>query len=510
MKKILALSISLLIISTASAETLDVPQDTAEWFEYKGYSTSHSFSVKFPQDWQAKAYGEDAQGFAPEDTHEDSYFIIQEFEGQSYDQVLQYYVNENTELVEVYDFVFSSENDFIAKEAIYLNKTENKSYPKTLIKRGSLIIVMSGRNLEDVENFPTPDEYSSIVEEIYSSFTFTDDWHQYIDLEENYTFIFPSALEMQTLSDGVTITDPNDTEKIIFDIFIYKETELEDAPEEAEGYGEDLSGTEEILFHGIHNAISATYYDSKNKKNLNRIFVEKNETSYGISDVNIETNFPRLDYYNEYVIEMVESFEFFDIEGGYQAYKYFPDVRNDHPNKQAIDYLAEREVIAGYPDGTFKPDGEINRAELTKMIVAVKEEPDPAIYKECFPDVHEEWFAPYICYAKEQNWVEGYPDGDFKPEQNINRVEALKIILEVIFEEIPENEILGNESVADVDTEEWYGKYFIFADNRDLLDKQHIEEENNQYHYFPDKNITRKEVSETIYRSLTNLPLSFL
>lgn len=504
--------ISLLIITSFAitvAHAADIT-DTEDWYQYNGYSTSHSFSVNFPLDWQAKTYGDNMQGFAPKGSYEDSYFIIQEFEGETFDQALQYYVNDNTKLVESKDFIFSGNDDLIAKEAIYLDINEGKEYPRTLVKRGSLILVLSGKTLENVEDFPVPDIYRDTVDAIYNSFAFTDEWHQYIDLAESYTFIFPTALELESLSDGVTIFDPAKPEKIIFSIFKYGNTSLQDAPDEAEGYNEDLEETEETFFHGIQNAITALYYNSEYKKDFSRIFVEKEGTSYALSDVNIETNFPRMDYYNPYVIEMLGSFEFFDIDMVEKAFVHFPDVGEEHINKTAINALAERGIIAGYPNGTFQPDGEINRAELTKMIVATRTEPDAEQYKNCFPDVKDDWYAPYVCYAKEQNWVEGYEDGLFKPNQEINRMEALKIILEVLFEGLENGETLENNSPLDVDVSAWYGKYFIFADNRNLLDKQHILGENEQYYYYPGENISRKEVAETIYRSIKNFSLSFL
>lgn len=504
MKKLI-LIIIVALLSTATAYALD----TEDWYIYNGDSTSHTFSINFPTDWQSKTYGDEMQGFAPEKVYEDSFFIIQEFEGKTLDQAIQFYINEYTEFIEAGDIFFSEANDLIAKEAIYLDTDAGKKYPRTMIKRGSLIVVLSGRSLEDVEDFPIPGEYREVVEEIYNSFEFTDGWHQYIDLEDSFSFIFPSALEVETLSDGVTIIDP-DTQEIIFSVFKYSDTALEDAPDEAEGYSEDLDKVEETFFHGTENALIGTYYNSEDKKNLNKIFVEKNGTSYSISDVNLETNYPRMDYYNQYVIEMVESFEFFDMDVVEKLFTNFPDVTKDHLNKTAINTLAEREIIAGYPDGTFKPDDEINRAELTKMVVATRLEPDPDVYKNCFPDVNDQWFAPYICYAKEQAWVDGYDDGTFKPSQKITRVEAIKVILEVLFEELEEGESLEGQTALDIYTDKWYGKYFIFADNRDLLDKQHITLNDEGYNYYPSKNISRKEVAESIYRSIMNFTLPFL
>jgi hypothetical protein len=81
-------------------------------------------------------------------------------------------------------------------------------------------------------------------------------------------------------------------------------------------------------------------------------------------------------------------------------------------------------------------------------------------------------------------------------------MEAVKIVLEVMFEDITSETELADTSVLDVNTGDWYGQYFIFADNNNLLDKQHIISEAGKYYYLPQGNITRKEVAETIYRSM--------
>ena len=105
----------------------------------------------------------------------------------------------------------------------------------------------------------------------------------------------------------------------------------------------------------------------------------------------------------------------------------FPDVSTTFVNAEAIGYLKENGVVQGYPDGTYRPSSEINRAEFIKIIVG-------SLYKDlkganCFPDVTTDWFAPYVCEAKSRGIVEGYPDGTFKPGDTINFSEASKIIV---------------------------------------------------------------------------------
>ncbi len=118
----------------------------------------------------------------------------------------------------------------------------------------------------------------------------------------------------------------------------------------------------------------------------------------------------------------------------------FPDV-NNHDYLVAIDYLQENRVIAGYPDGTFRPQNPVNRAEFTKIIIEATLGENPITSaSDCFPDVSgSDWFASYVCYAKNNGVIAGYPDGTFKPANTINLAEASKILVNTF--ELPQSEV---------------------------------------------------------------------
>lgn len=389
--------------------------DLSDWNEYNGYSKVHSFSVKFPTDWKVQIENDELQEFMPKNTAT-PLFLIKEFEGQTYEQAANYYVDSDTSIVEKRDILIkSSTEDLLGEEVTFKKLSSGELITKTFIKRGSLIVALSKET----------NSYKDILEGIQVSFRFSNNWHQYINLKDKYTFIFPNTYSLNNMAQGVEILSNEDVVAVV---------------ENTEG------------------------------------------PFYMTTFVN-----------NAYSVEMFESFEFFDLGKEYEEYEYFIDVTSKHANEEAINNLVGEGIISGYPDGTFRPDYEINRAELTKMIVASVATPDSVIYNNCFMDVTTQWFAPYICYAKEENWVEGYDDNFFRPEQNVNRGEGLKIILEVLFEgKIANNKKLKDKSVMDVNTDEWYTKYFIFAYNNNLLDKKHVIE---------NENISRKEIAETIYRS---------
>jgi len=116
----------------------------------------------------------------------------------------------------------------------------------------------------------------------------------------------------------------------------------------------------------------------------------------------------------------IASADFFDVT---ESYKY----------KEAIDFASEEGIVSGYENGSFQPEKTLNRAELLKMVVEAnheEEELEEYSSEECFSDVTEgDWYTKYVCFAKEKGIVDGYEDGSFKPSQEINVVEALKITM---------------------------------------------------------------------------------
>lgn len=103
-----------------------------------------------------------------------------------------------------------------------------------------------------------------------------------------------------------------------------------------------------------------------------------------------------------------------------------------HKYEDSIWFVYNNDIVHGYPDGSFKPDRVINRAELLKIIIesSYNYEFNEFVDASCFTDVPAgEWYSKYVCFAESEGVVEGYPDGSFRPADEINFVEALKITL---------------------------------------------------------------------------------
>jgi hypothetical protein len=184
------------------------------------------------------------------------------------------------------------------------------------------------------------------------------------------------------------------------------------------------------------------------------------------------------------------------IPGLVSAESSFPDVYETDPIIEALDYLADLGVVEGYDDGEFKPMNLINRAEFTKMIVEGVEgiTPDETQYKKCFSDVQGEWYAKYVCYAEEEGWIQGYDDGLFKPADNIMRSEAVKIMAEALDWELTDD-AEAYSRFSDIDPNAWYDPYIRMAEERDMFDEI-------DYFLTPNEFITRKQMSELLYRGM--------
>lgn len=107
----------------------------------------------------------------------------------------------------------------------------------------------------------------------------------------------------------------------------------------------------------------------------------------------------------------------------------FSDIEEGDFGYEAIVDLKSLGIINGYADGTYRPLGVINRAELLKILMNGFHKHRLRGETGCFPDVTNEWYAEYICAAKRLGWISGYPDGTFRPGNSINRAEAIKIVM---------------------------------------------------------------------------------
>jgi hypothetical protein len=106
----------------------------------------------------------------------------------------------------------------------------------------------------------------------------------------------------------------------------------------------------------------------------------------------------------------------------------FSDIQN-HWTKDCILELAQRNLVSGYPDGTFRPKKDITRAEFAVLMCNIFPEAPIRRQPIKFKDVAEKYWAyNAIKTASEKAFFAGYPDGTFRPTQNITRVQAIVVL----------------------------------------------------------------------------------
>lgn len=172
--------------------------------------------------------------------------------------------------------------------------------------------------------------------------------------------------------------------------------------------------------------------------------------------------------------------------------KYFSDVNVTDENCPAIQYLKENKIIDGYADGTFKPDQEINRVEFLKMVLLMFKKALILGTDLNFNDLEKDaWYATYIATAKQLGAINGYPDGTFKPGQTINKVETMKIIMEISGKDF--TKVILVAPFADTPLNSWYLPYVQYFKDKSL------DLGNPDGTLTPDKKMTRGEIAKLLY-----------
>jgi len=188
----------------------------------------------------------------------------------------------------------------------------------------------------------------------------------------------------------------------------------------------------------------------------------------------------------------------------------FPDLQVGSRYYVGVKYLKDLGLIQGYPDGTFKPAQQINRAEALKILVgaikynSLSSAELPLVIKEATPDVSanscpfpdlekQAWYYSYVCGAYKDGVVSGYPDGTFKPEQTINKVEALK--MDILQSGIPP-QTWFNDNFNDVTTSDWFWGYAQIANAKSLI------VEDRQGNLNPSETMNRGDFAMLVYQTI--------
>lgn len=160
----------------------------------------------------------------------------------------------------------------------------------------------------------------------------------------------------------------------------------------------------------------------------------------------------------------------------------FPDIVG-RECEEAVNYLTEKNVLAGYFDGTYRPDVEVKRSEFSKIVVDAYNLNYNLKTGVKFTDAENHWAEPYIDIVSQNGIVKGYSDATFLPDNQITYAEMFTMIIRAI----------GEEPNLDVNIP-WPENYITLSKSLGIDNKLNIENYNNY--------ATRGDVAIAVYNTL--------
>ncbi|MFZ7103310.1 MAG: S-layer homology domain-containing protein [Peptococcaceae bacterium] len=122
-----------------------------------------------------------------------------------------------------------------------------------------------------------------------------------------------------------------------------------------------------------------------------------------------------------------------DLRGYVQNESLYTDVPEDHWAVQGIEAAARKGLFGGYADGSFRPDQPITRAELSSVIARYLQLSEPQPVKIHFSDIKGHWALNVMEEIYRNGIIKGYADGTFRPDGNLIRSEAVTMINRLLY-----------------------------------------------------------------------------
>ena len=166
----------------------------------------------------------------------------------------------------------------------------------------------------------------------------------------------------------------------------------------------------------------------------------------------------------------------------------FSDVNVGNWYNNAVSVMNGMGIVNGYADGTFNPGGAITRAEMASIASRFARVMEmPPVNSVSFGDISGHWAEADVLYAASVGWITGYPDGTFRPDQSITRAEFMTMVnrmLERISQD--DGDLLKDEMVTWADNADpgaWYYLAVQEATNSHLPEYKDAVAPNQNFRY---------------------------
>jgi len=143
----------------------------------------------------------------------------------------------------------------------------------------------------------------------------------------------------------------------------------------------------------------------------------------------------------------------------------FTDISND-PNRVFITYLSQLGIVGGFPDGKFSPQLGLSRAQVAVIICKASKLTITPGSKNTFRDVApNHWAAPYVYTASTAGLLKGFPDGTFRPEATLTRAQGISLIMRLC----TQKERASLPSLQDMTSQHWAAQDMATALSLDMI-----------------------------------------
>lgn len=190
----------------------------------------------------------------------------------------------------------------------------------------------------------------------------------------------------------------------------------------------------------------------------------------------------------------------------------FPDVSKDYWAASQINLLSEQGVIVGYPDGTFKPDANVTRAEFAAMAIrALGQQHTKIAQPITYADIDENYWAYQdIQKAVYFDLISNSKENDlFRPEDSVSRAESLSVAVNALTTETisadKAKEVLERQYIDANSIPEWF---LIPAGKAEILGMIVVAPSAKKAALEADRPATRAEVAAILFKMMEQAKLN--
>lgn len=186
------------------------------------------------------------------------------------------------------------------------------------------------------------------------------------------------------------------------------------------------------------------------------------------------------------------------LEVTVQAAPRYADLPMDDPAFVAVEFLSDKGIVSGYPDGSFRPDADLTRAQLAKMIVTARGWSLIRPMEGRFSDVPDNsWMFPYVETVVARGAMQGNLNGTFRPNSRATRGDVVRAL--VLAAGWPIAKGPRPAMLPDGQIPHWSDPYVSVAVHKGVIT---TDQDGN---FYPDYPATRSRASAMIYNMIMRL-----